>query len=131
MKFFWILPLSPRDLRRAALTSAALALMLCVLIERYWSFFRLDTPWSDYGLFGLVLPVVFVLGTLACLAITVKLRGRQAKPRVAAWGGTLVVAGLVVCLFALELARTRSARSGEGERAGELAPFFRSLVRGR
>ena len=104
---------------------------MCAMIGKYWSFFHLDTPMSGYALLVLVLPLVFVGSTLTNLATIVLLRTRHARPRVSAWGGTLVVLGLLTCLFALELARTRSARYSEGEHAGDLAPFLRSLVRGR
>jgi hypothetical protein len=127
-RFFWLLPLTPVDFRRSALSALVLSFLSCVLLQRYWAFFHLGTPGTGLALLLFVLPFLTAIGILVSLASTLTLRARGPSPWSAVFGATVLVAVLCSMLFVAELQRSRRTRSAEGEHAGDLAPFFRSLV---
>jgi cytochrome c-type biogenesis protein CcmH/NrfF len=122
------IPVTPRDGVRAGLASLVLASGFCVVLARYWHFYHLSTPGTDTGLLLFVLPMSLVSAMVVSLALTVVLRARHVSPRLASWSGPALVAVIFAALIAAEIARTSAARSGEGERVGDLAPFLHSLV---
>jgi hypothetical protein len=130
-KFFWLLPLSPADWRRSALSAFTLSFLSCTLLQRYWQFFHLGTQGTGLALLLFALPLLTVVGIIVSLSTTLSLRARGLSSGSAFVGATLLVAALCSAVFVAELQRSRAARSGEGDHAGDLAPFFRSLVRFR
>jgi hypothetical protein len=131
MKFFWILPLSPADLWRAVLSSLVLSFVLTYAVARYWHFYHLHTPGSGGALLFIVLPILALSGSLVSLTVTIQARRRYRSPLLAAWSGPVLSCVIFIALFALELSRTAEMRSGEGIGAGELGPFFRTLLPSR
>jgi hypothetical protein len=131
MKRFWRLSLSPRDLWRAMLSSLVLAFVLTFFLSRYYYFYHLHTPGTGGFLLFIALPILALLGALLSLAVTICARRRYRSPLLAAWCGPAVVFFGFIALFALELSHTAELRSGEGIGAGDLGPFFRTLLLGR
>ena len=98
-------------------------------LARYWRFYHLDTPGSGMGLLLFVVPLVAVLTFGTMLLTSRALLGRGVARDRAIGTGLGAALLLLVFLFALEVRRTAVARSGEGPGAGDLAPFFTSLVK--
>jgi hypothetical protein len=127
-RFFLPRPLTTIDFRRSALSALVLSFLLCLLLQRYWQFFHLGTPGTGLALLVFVLPLLTAVGILVSLASTLTLRARGLTSLSAFFGSTILVGVLCSTLFVVELQRSRRARSAEGEHAGDLAPFFHSLV---
>jgi hypothetical protein len=116
------------DFRRSGRSALVLSFLSCVLLQRYWQFFHLGTPGTGLALLLFVLPLLTGIGILVSLASTLTLRARGLSSLSAFFGATVLVGVLYSMLFVAELQRSRRARSAEGEHAGDLAPFFHSLV---
>lgn len=108
--------------------SAAFAYGFVAVLARYWVFYHLDNPGMGFGLVFVVLPVSFGLAAVAGLYVLRRLTRAGATPGRATAGALAGAALLLAALFALELWQSYGARSGEGDGAGDLAPFFASLV---
>jgi hypothetical protein len=111
-----------------ALAAAGLAYGFVVLLARYWAFYHLDNSGMGVGLLFGVLPLGFLVAAAAGTAVRRRLARRGAPLGRATAAGVAGAALALGLLFALELWHSRAARSGEGEGAGDLAPFFASLV---
>jgi hypothetical protein len=110
------------------LAAAVLAYGFVVLLTRYWVFYHLDNPGMGIGLLFGVLPLSFLVAVAVGTAVR-RRRTRRGSPLARATAAGVAGAALALGLFfALELWHSRAARSGEGEGAGDLAPFFASLV---
>lgn len=113
----------------ALVATAVFSWGLSVLLGRYWSFYHLGAPGTGTWLLLFVLPGVFLLVSLVGLC-TFKLLCKQGVASGRATGFALVSMLLIVAgLFAAELRYSAAERGAEGEGAGDLAPFFDSLVR--
>ena len=107
-----------------------LAFALCVLLARYYRFYHLATPGTGAGLLVIALPASALLATALSLGTAGVLARRGVGPAAATWTGLGAAACVLGLLFAAEVVRTTPARSGEGPGAGDLAPFWASLVGG-
>ena len=124
-------PASSRQVWAAVVTllaAAAFAYGFVALLARYWVFFHLDNPGMGAGLLFGVLPLAFLLAAAAGTAVRRGLTRRGTSAGRAAAAGIAGAALALGLLFAVELWHSRAARSGEGDGAGDLAPFFASLV---
>jgi hypothetical protein len=111
-----------------AVAAAAFAYAFVVLLARYWVFYHLDNPGMGLGLLFGVLPLGFLVAFAVGTAVRRRLTRRGAPLGRATAAGAAGAALALGLLFALELWHSRAARSGEGDGAGDLAPFFASLV---
>jgi hypothetical protein len=108
--------------------AAVLAYGFTALLGRYWAFYHLDTPGTGMGLLYIVLPGSFVVG-IAVSMLTGRWSVRRGASTARAAVSGVCVAGLIlVAVFVLEVWNSTAARSGEGEGAGDLAPFAKSLI---
>ena len=108
--------------------AAVLAFGFTALLGRYWAFYHLDTPGAGMGLLLFVLPGSFILVT-GFSVLMARRRVRRGASVARAVVAGLGVAGLVlVAVFVLEVWHSTDARSGEGDGAGDLAPFAWSLL---
>ena len=107
-----------------ALGIAAIAagLLFVHVLGSYWHFYHLDTPGMGWGLVFVVLPaaviVAFGSGWVASL------RFQRFGATGALWRSGAVIAIVLGSLMLLEVFRTAAERSGEGERVGDLLPYF-------
>ena len=107
----------------ATVSAAALTLLFAHTLAAYWSFYHLGAPGTGFFLAIIVLPVGFVLSLNIIFFSARALRRRGAGLGRAIAGGVLAAGILFVMLLASEIWRTTALRSGEGEGAGNLAPY--------
>ena len=124
----WLLPITKEDVVRSAIFGVVIALGAIVLLDRYYAFYRLGTPWTSYALLTIAAPIASVLGAIIGVIALIVLARAGLGRRVAVLASVLVATLLFSAVFALEVHRTHAERTGEGEGAGRLAPFFRSLI---
>ena len=122
--------------------AATCAYLTCLVIRDYQRFYHLGTPISGLALLILTLPLLSTLNAAlgtAILAAPIRWYRRPgdlpiasgARPSLMRWRlGIALGIMLVVALGAvtLEMVSSRAARSGEGEGAGDLRPFFASYL---
>jgi hypothetical protein len=123
---FWILPITPRQIAWAGVGGLAVGFGFCYLLARYWSFYHLLV--GGGFAFVLLLPVAVVGGALFCIGAALVFVARGVRSNRAVPLSVGLAAVIALGTLAGEVQRTRDLRSGEGEGAGRLTPFFRSLV---
>jgi hypothetical protein len=120
-------PLTALHLGSTAVAGAGIGLAFCYLLARYWYFYHLAVGGSFA--FIVVLPLALFVGIFLAVGSTTILAWRGVPGRRGAPWSVALVAALALIVFGSEIVRTRAMRSGEGDGAGDLAPFFRSLVK--
>jgi hypothetical protein len=125
---FVLLPITPRQIVSLILWSLGLTVLLIVGLGRYYAFYHLSTPGTGTALLLLVAPTAVLVSLVAGFGAVLLLLRRGVQSRNAFRFAALICALLFVGYFAVELQRTDDMRSGEGPGAGDLAPFFRSLI---
>ena len=112
----------------AVLLAAGIAFVTTAFILRYYAFYHLSSPPGDAAVVMLALPTGFAATTAVILVAMALAHWRRLSRRT----GFIVAAsagfGLALGVSAYEIHRTTEARSGEGEGAGDLAPFVGSLI---
>jgi len=123
---FRLLPVVPAQIARVAGAGALIALIYCYLLGRYWAFYHLSV--GGGFVFIVLVPVSVTVGVVLGVASTIALAWRGIPGRRGAPMSVALLVAMAVFALGSEIHRTEPARSGEGEGAGDLAPFFRSLV---
>lgn len=104
-------------------TAAIVAGLLFVhVLGSYWSFYHLDTPgmWLWLALVALPAAVIVAFGS----GWVASLRFQRCGAAGALWRSGVVIAIVLGSLLLFEVVRTAAERSGEGEGAGDLLPYF-------
>ena len=126
MKFFWLIPIGASQLGRVVAYGVAIALAFCYLLARYWSFYHLGVGVAF--VFALIVPVAVTGSVVLGIGTTFFLLWRRVPAARATRLSVALIALIAIAMLASEMHRSRNARSGEGDGAGDLAPFFRSLI---
>jgi hypothetical protein len=104
------------------IAAIAAGLLFVHVLAAYWHFYHLDTPEMGWALVLVALPaaviVAFGSGWVASL------RFQRYGATGALWRSGVVIAIVLGSLVLFELLRTTAERSREGERAGDLLPYF-------
>jgi hypothetical protein len=104
------------------IAAIAAGLLFVHVLGSYWRFYHLDTPGMWWGLVFVALPaaviVAFGSGWVASLQF------QRFGAAGALWRSGVVITIMLGSLLLLEVLRTTAERSGEGEAAGDLLPYF-------
>jgi putative flippase GtrA len=126
MKFFWLIPIGASQLARVVAYATAIAVVFCYLLARYWSFYHLGV--GGGFVFTLIVPAAVITSIVLGIAATFALLWRRVPAHRAVRLSVALIALIAIAILASQIHRSHDARSGEGAGAGDLAPFFRSLI---
>lgn len=122
-----MIPITARELSRAAAYAVGIALAFCYVLGRYWAFNHLSIG-GGFALIVLLLPVSLIASIILAITLTFLFMSRRIPAQRAVRLSVGAVGVVALAMLASEIHRTRDARSGEGIGAGDLGPFFRALI---